>query len=417
DDSDLDIAVANYDGAITIWYNNGDGTYYGRIDYKLGVETFSVLAKDLDKDNDIELVVSIEFNFTIGVIFNNGDGTFDIPNRHLYEIGGNPYSLVAKDINNDTWPDLIASTTYQHAIFYSLNKGDGTFKNFTKIDMGEHLTFDIAAVDVDGDNDVDIIATNLGEDDDPEKSVSIIFNRGDGTFSETYIDYMVGDGPIGVTAADFNNDGRPDIATANRGTDTVSILFNKGNGTFGNEIDYAAGKEPYGIYCKDINHDGNIDILVPNHRGNSVSVFVNDGNGEFNNLNYEFLVGSGPTKLVVADVNNDGSEDIITVNLNTNTASIHTMIYYPADVKVDLGNDGDGLVNYIGYLTKSTTFKNIFLVDELNDYLEDARNDGVEGDVEIPIKITADGQGVVELSQLSIRYTMEPIDDIPEEDR
>ncbi len=406
-DSDLDIIVANYDGAITIWFNNGDGTYYGRIDYKLGVETFSVLAEDLDKDNDLDLIISIEFNFTIGVIFNNGDGTFDLANRHLYEIGGNPYALVAEDINNDGWPDIIASTAYQHAIFYSTNKGDGTFNNFTKYDMGEHYTFDLAAVDIDGDNDIDIIATNLGEEERPENTVSVILNRGDGTYSETYIDYIVDEGPIGVTTGDFNHDGRPDIATANRGTNSVSILFNLGNGTFGNEINYPAGREPYGIYSKDINQDGNIDILVPNHRGNSVFVLVNDGNGEFSNLNYEFLVGSGPTKLVVADVNDDQSEDALTVNLNTNTVSIHLMIYYPANIKVDIGNDNVVEWETNEYFTTSKTFKNS-LVNELNEYLEKARNEGAEGEIEVPINVSADSMGIVEFSRLSLKYSMEP---------
>ena len=243
-DGDFDIVVANYDGALTIWRNNGDGTFGNRMDYKLGVETFSVHAEDLDKDNDMDLAVSIEFNFTVGFIFNNGDGTLDFTNRNLYEIGGNPYALVTPDINNDSWPDIVASTTYQHGIFYSLNQGYGKFENFTKIDMGDHLTFDLAAADIDLDDDIDIIATNLGEDDAPENTVSVIFNEGDGTFNDTLIDYIVGVGPIGIMAQDLNNDGNPDIATANRGTNTVTILFNNGEGVYDQYTIYPVGIDP-----------------------------------------------------------------------------------------------------------------------------------------------------------------------------
>jgi hypothetical protein len=406
-DTDLDLVVANYDGAITIWRNNGDGTFSSRKDYKLGLETFSVHAEDFDKDGYPDLTVSIEFNFTVGFIFNNGDGTLDFANRHLYEIGGNPYSLVTEDINNDTWPDIIASTTYQHAIFYSINNGDGTFQNFSEIDMGDHLSFDLGAADIDLDNDIDIIVTNLGLDEAPESTVSVILNNGDGTFNETYIDYIVGEGPIGIMTKDFNNDGAPDIATANRGTNSMSILLNNGDGTFSTKIEYPAGKEPFGIFAKDINNDGWIDILVPNNRGNSVSVFINDGDGKFNNHNYEFLVGSGPTKLMVADLNNDSSEDLITVNLNTNTASVHLAIYYPTGVDVDIGNDGIVDWSKNDYLDDTKTFKSL-LVSELNSYLETARNEGKDGEIEIPIKITSTNKGTVEVSQLNLKYISEP---------
>jgi hypothetical protein len=411
-DGDFDIVVANYDGALTIWRNNGDGTFSNRMDYKLGVETFSVHAEDFDKDSDMDLTVSIEFNFTVGFIFNNGDGTLDFANRNLYEIGGNPYALVTPDINNDSWPDIVASTTYQHAIYYSINQGDGTFQNFTEINMGDHLTFDLAAADIDLDGDIDIIATNLGEDDAPENTVSVIYNEGDGTFNNTFINYIVGEGPIGINVQDFNNDGSFDIATANRGTNSVTLLFNKGDGTFGSLVEYPAGKSPYAIYAKDINKDGWIDMLVPNNVGNSVAVFINDGDGSFNDLNYEFLVGSGPTKIVVSDINNDTCEDLIVVNLNTNTASIHLAIYYPTGVQLEIGENSN--VSFspdpVNYLEGKYKF-NTMLVSELNRNLKIARDQGIEGEIEIPIKISSSNIGIVELSQLEIDYVSEPIED------
>jgi hypothetical protein len=412
-DGDYDIVVANYDGALTLWWNNGDGTFSNRRDYKLGVETFSVHAEDFDKDKDMDLTVSIEFNFTVGFIFNNGDGTLDFANRNLYEIGGNPYALVTPDINNDTWPDIVASTTYQHALYYSLNKGNGKFQNFMKINMSDHLTFDLAASDIDLDNDIDIIATNLGQDDAPENTVSVIVNEGDGTFNNTFRDYIVGVGPIGVSVEDFDNDGSPDIATANRGTNTVTILFNNGDGTFKTLVEYPAGKSPYAIHAKDINKDGWIDLLVPNNVGNTVTVLINDGDGSFDDLNYEFLVGSGPTKIEVADINNDTCEDLIVVNLNTNTATVHLAIYYPTGVKIGIGKDSNVgiLPDPVNYLKGKYKPNKLVITELLNNYLKDAREQGKEGEIDVPIEISSSNIGTVELSHLEIKYISEPKED------
>jgi hypothetical protein len=177
-------------------------------------------------------------------------------------------------------------------------------------------------------------------------------------------------------------------------------------------VEYPAGKSPYAIHSKDINKDGWIDILVPNNVGNSVTVLINDGDGSFNDLNYEFLVGSGPTEIVVSDINNDSCEDLIVVNLNTNTATVHLAIFYPTGVKFQIGENGNASfspdpVNYL----EGTWKTNNYFVSELNSYLKAAREQGKEGEIEIPIKITSTNKGIVELSDLEIKYISEPKED------
>ena len=62
-------------------------------------------------------------------------------------------------------------------------------------------------------------------------AVSILHNRGDGTF-QAPVSYLTGQGPNWVVSADFNHDGNPDLAITNAADNTISILLGRPDGTF-----------------------------------------------------------------------------------------------------------------------------------------------------------------------------------------
>ena len=62
--------------------------------------------------------------------------------------------------------------------------------------------------------------------------MSVLLGNGDGTFQPPSVDFAGGAHPRSVAVADFNGDGKPDLAVANAGSDTVSVLLGNGNGTF-----------------------------------------------------------------------------------------------------------------------------------------------------------------------------------------
>ena len=55
--------------------------------------------------------------------------------------------------------------------------------------------------------------------------MSVLLNTGNGTFAPK-VDYPTGTQPLSVAAADLNGDGKPDLAAANLGTNTVTVLLN-----------------------------------------------------------------------------------------------------------------------------------------------------------------------------------------------
>jgi len=73
--------------------------------------------------------------------------------------------------------------------------------------------------------------------------VSILLGKGDRTFAPAS-SYQVGAGPVALVVADFNGDGRADLATANRYGNSISILQGAGDGTFASFTEVTAGQEP-----------------------------------------------------------------------------------------------------------------------------------------------------------------------------
>jgi large repetitive protein len=130
-----------------------------------------------------------------------------------------------------------------------------------------------------------------------------------------YSRYGVDTGPQYAAAGDFNGDGIPDLVTANTGstgTGTVSILRGNGDGTFQAAVDYPAGAGPLAVTVADFNRDGKADLAVTGVSG--VYVLLGNGDGSFQAaVTYS---QAGLSGISVADVNRDGIPDLLAVSAN-----------------------------------------------------------------------------------------------------
>jgi hypothetical protein len=94
-------------------------------------------------------------------------------------------------------------------------------------------------------------------------------------------DYPVGSSPYFVITADFNADGKKDLATLDYGDGTVSISLGNGSGTFATPSTLATGNGPFAGMSADFNADGKADLAVSNYSDNTVSVYLGNGTGGF----------------------------------------------------------------------------------------------------------------------------------------
>ena len=246
------------------------------------------------------------------------------------------------DVNQDGKPDLIAPGGLGVAVYPGL--GDGTFGtpmmySLPNLGTGFWRPYQLAAVDLNGDGNVDIVVTNFnfqrfaGYD-----AVAVFMGNSDGTLQPAAI-YPVGGVPSGLAIADFDNDGHLDILTADSADGTLSFLHGNGDGTFAARIASPAGVAPRSIAVADFNGDGNLDVVVttcvlpvgypsdswqtacnaypgpvvPGH--DSVLVLLGKGDGTFGTPT--LIAGmreretDGPVGVEVADLNGDGHPDLV----------------------------------------------------------------------------------------------------------
>src|SRR5207247_5690349 len=110
----------------------------------------------------------------------------------------------------------------------------------------------VAVADFNGDGKLDLAVANSNTG----SNVSILLGKGDGTFQAAMnfpMNVPVGSAPFSVAVGDFNGDGKLDLATANEGSANVSILLGDGTGAFGAVITFAVGNNPFSVAVGDVN--------------------------------------------------------------------------------------------------------------------------------------------------------------------
>jgi hypothetical protein len=131
--------------------------------------------------------------------------------------------------------------------------------------------------------------------------------------------YTVGDEPYSLNAADFNGDGRPDVATINGTSSDVSVFLRQPGGGFAQEAGspVAVGSGPSGATVGDFNGDGRLDLAVSNFVGQSVSVLLRQPGAGFALEGGAITLGAA-TAVAAGDFNTDGRLDLAVTRSDTN---------------------------------------------------------------------------------------------------
>jgi len=278
----------------------------------LGTSSYpvAVIAADLNADDNLDLVVSSSAEGKVSVHLGAGSAAFAA--RVDYSTASSPGGIATGDFNGDGRPDLAVSCAGSNVVSILLGNGDGTFASKHDFTVGGSPQ-GVVAADLTGDGLVDLAVANYYSAD-----VSILRGNGDGTFGPA-LNYPVNTGAIAITLGDFDGNGRPDLAVAVVDANAIRVLLNTGGGGFTTATSIAA-TSPYDVAAADFNHDGKVDVAFSG-QSNSVSVALGNGDGTFQ-ARRQFSTGSYPYRLVVADLNGDGLPDVATSNNNGGSISI-----------------------------------------------------------------------------------------------
>jgi hypothetical protein len=344
-DGNLDIAVVNQNcaiqtaqhflvpvlacgnGTISVLLGNGDGTFATRTDYDAGgIQPVAIASGDFNGDGSLDLAIAhgncLVSTQALGpcgggsglsVLLGDGAGGFQTPVR--YTTAGSAYSVVVADFNGDHKLDIAVAGGGQSGagtISFLAGNGDGTFQGHVDSNLGATNGLALAVADFNGDGKMDLASTG-------NFFVDIMIGNGDGTFlfKQHY------DSGYGATVAvgDFNGDGKTDLGvtavTNGFANYSLAVMLGNGDGTFQAASQYSTGINPQAVIAADLNGDGKLDLaavcspfaqpLLPG----TLSVVLGFGDGTFAGST---PVGTGRFSITSGDLNGDGKVDIASTN-------------------------------------------------------------------------------------------------------
>ncbi|MCY2986976.1 MAG: proprotein convertase P-domain-containing protein, partial [Planctomycetota bacterium] len=364
-DQVLDMAVANSGaGNVSILRNDGHGHFLKQQpDVVTGTGASSVAAVDLDRDGDLDLVVANLYQSDISILLNDGAGGFT-RSRNVV-VGTGPSFISTGQFNDDNhdgridqadFPDVAVTTLGESqgrgwdtgSVAILLGDGSGSLSAPIRIKVGVdpyalvtgHFNDDNGDGKIDSQDYPDLAVANFGPYPGAG-SVSVLFNRGDGTFGNP-TNLTAEQGTYAVISADLDADGRQDLVAVNALSDSLSIFRSTGNGTFGPATTIPLGTGATSVTAEDLDGDGDLDLAVSNGRGDGVVILQNRGNATFESSGivgvadlpeaYSFSVASG-------DVDGDGNLDLAVAKGRSDKVTVLHNAVLATTQRVRLGVD------------------------------------------------------------------------------
>ena len=277
------------------------------------------------------------------------DGPFGFAPQQTLAVGAFPNHVAIGDLDHDGLSDLAVANNTGKSVGVLLATDGGGFAPHVAYASSSFIGH-VRIGDMDGNSTPDLV-----------DEMGLHLNAGNGTFGPER-----SFGAIGTTMAlaDFNVDGRLDIAIIQPGSRSLHIVLATGNGMFAPKVTYMTGVEPLEIATGDVNGDGKPDVVISLYGsstvpGHWVDVHLNAGNGTFlPHVEHDITV-MRPAGIALADVNGDGALDAIATSLTESRIGLSMgngdgtfdpAVVYPTpgtwNLSVAAGDiDGDGSID------------------------------------------------------------------------
>ena len=262
--------------SISVLRGNGDLTFQQELAFSTGGRFIrDVELADVDGDDDLDAVVALAGSDGVAVMLNDGAGRFTL--AQSFASDASPYKIEFADLNCDGLEDFVIAAATDGPVdpdflFAYINVGGGAF----------------------AEGGVILSSSGLANPD--------VFR--------------------GLTAADLDRDGLPDLVTGSPIGGSVTVLFNEGDGSFAAPILLSAGvgsKDVNDAVVGDFNGDYKPDLALAIDNDARLRIIPGNGDRTFRpatapvrtDLNFNFDLFDDANQLFVADFDQNGSDDIV----------------------------------------------------------------------------------------------------------
>jgi hypothetical protein len=323
-----DLAIVNFKSKnVSVLLNKGDGTFEAAVNYAVP-DPSDITAADLDSDGDADLAVANVGTDNVSVLLNDGAGAFAHAPQN-FATGHQPLSIAVADFNGDGKSDLAVANQGPNIgnanVVVLINASIASAVDFAAPQnvVVTGMIGDVTAANVDGDTRPDLVVAVPHIPNAPDE-VSVLLNTSTGTtvgFAPAR-NYAVGELPQGPIAADFDGKNGPDLATVNFNSSDVTVLLNKGDGTFV----AAAVSSQVGVGSRpgaaaDYDGDGKIDLAIGKQDNDSIAILPGNGDGTFGQM-ATFSAGNAPLKVTSANFDGKDGPDLAAPNRDSNNVSV-----------------------------------------------------------------------------------------------
>jgi hypothetical protein len=342
-DGKADLVTSNSSPrGLLVLFSSGDGSFQDPVVIPTSETTSSVITADLSGDGLLDLAGVMSGSFSrlsesLVVVTSGPERTFSEP--RVIAVGSLPRAVIATDLDRDGDLDLVTVNEVSADVSVLRNDGKGELAEAVSHAAGTSRAF-LAAADWDGDGDIDLIAASR-----KSRDLSLLSNDGTGAIGApvpVHLPFL----PVFFRVVDLNRDGLADVLTGEAASSEVSVFLRNPDGTLGKAASYEIWPGPVplapaDVLVADVNGDGAADVVTANLRIDSVSVLLNKGDGTLRGA-VEFDAGDGPRALAAGRLKARAGLDLVAVGSGTGAGTLE-LLFNGSEPPKSLDLNGNGI--------------------------------------------------------------------------